>query len=369
MRYKLLLILNLILFLIPGCIIQFFPDTEEEKTLLVVEGMITDQYQTCRIKVSYSIAIGKMLIPKPVRGCKVSITDEEGIVYNLKEQYAGVYITDSTIFRGHANGTYKLFIRTSSNTYETDNIEMKSVPPIDSLYYEKVFIGLNEFGYPEEGCQIYLDSYDPLKECLYYRWDYMETWEFQLPYNVPNRICWKYRSSDKIFIRNTSVYNQARITKFPVQYISNLSDRLKVKYSILVNQYSLNAEEFIFWEKVKNVSENVGGLYDVTPMAIPSNIRCIEEPDQPVLGYFSVSSVARKRIFIKDTFLGSPNYYSICPGDTIYGNGPIPGLGVYVWVIVDHSTDSPPWRVLTEYQNCADCTLDGTNLKPSFWVD
>ena len=58
-------------------------------------------------------------------------------------------------------------------------------------------------------------------------------------YAVKNKVCWVTERSDEILIKNTSLYSQARVSKFPVLFISNSGDRLKETYSILVNQYSL----------------------------------------------------------------------------------------------------------------------------------
>jgi hypothetical protein len=139
---------------------------------------------------------------------------------------------------------------------------------------------------------------------------------------------------------------------------------------MLVKQYSLSQDEYNYWEKLKNVSQNVGGLYDVTPMTISSNIKCMNNPDEIILGYFSVSAVSQKRLFIKERFQGIPNFYYSCPGDTVYGgpNVPIEGLGSYVWVIIDQSYSlTNPYRVVTYSKECADCTTRGTTTRPSFW--
>ncbi len=371
MKSKYLIILIISLSLIAGCITQFIPDTDEATNILVVEGMITDKYRTNKIRISRSLPIGKLISPKPLKGCQVTITDENNIVYDLKEYPVGTYCTDSTKFCGHVGGKYILKIVTDNLIYVSSSMEMLPVPPIDSLFYEKeVIIESNEFGNTEEGCQIYLSTYDPERKCLFYRWDFAETWEFWLPFAVPNYQCWITKPSEQIYIRNTSIYDQARVTNYPLLFISNATDRLKEKYSILVNQYSLSQDEYSYWEKLQNISGNVGGLYDVTPMAIPSNIRCLNNPDEIILGYFSVSSISQKRLFIKERFLGMPNLYSQCPGDTIYG-GPyvhIAGLNSYVWVIEDQSFSlSNPFRVVTYSKECADCTTRGTTARPSFW--
>jgi hypothetical protein len=351
-----------------GCTVQFIPETDEDKELLVVEGMITDQNRKYTIKLSKSLPLGKVMVAKPVKGAKVSVSDEKGATFNFTEIQPGKYVSDSTKFRGRIGGKYTLYIRTTYLSYSSQSMEMKPAPQIDSVYYEKELINAsNELGLKEEGCQIYLDTYDPSKKCLYYRWDFTETWEFRLPYSVPNRVCWKSSVSDRIFIKNTVVYNQARVSKYPLHYISNMSDKLKVKYSILVNQYSLNESEYNYWEKLQNVSGNVGGLYDITPMAIASNITCNEDQTETVLGYFSVSAISQKRIFIEDKFQGIPNFYSYCPTDTIFGKGKIQDLNISVWVIEDYLDAETPFRVITSYKECADCTVKGSNIKPAFW--
>ena len=154
-----------------------------------------------------------------------------------------------------------------------------------------------------------------------------------------------------------------------MNFISNQTDRLKVRYSMLVNQYSLNEDEYTYWEKLQNISQQVGGLYDMIPSAISSNINCIEDPTDKVLGYFSVSAISSKRIFIKDFFSGVIDLYTLCASDTIIGTGPIPGLNQTVWVIVNNLASTPPNRIVTDSKGCADCTVRGTNIEPVFWKE
>jgi hypothetical protein len=359
-----------ILLLVIGCSVEFIPDPEENKEQLVVEGMITDQNRINRIRLSGSLPVGKPLVRKPVKGAVVTITDENAIITTLKESPAGTYSTDSLSFRGRVGGSYSLTIKINNVTYETDFIEMKPVPPVNSLYYKKeVITASRDTNYVDEGCRIYVDSYDPSGNCLFFRWDYAETWEYRIPYAVTNKVCWVTERSDEILIKNTSLYSQARVSKFPVLFISNSGDRLKETYSILVNQYSLNESEFDFWERVQNISQKVGNLYDISPMAIPSNIKCCENPEERVLGYFSVSAVTQKRLFIKDHFFGLPHFFIYCATDTITGKLPETGLNKDYWVIEDYGDEPLPFWVITTYRECADCTTRGTSVMPSFWQE
>jgi hypothetical protein len=136
-----------------------------------------------------------------------------------------------------------------------------------------------------------------------------------------------------------------------------------------VNQYSLNEDEYLYWEKLQNITEQVGGLYDMIPSAIPSNVYCLEDPNEKVLGYLSVSASSSKRIFIKDHFEGlvSPYTTDACIRDTIYEEGPIPNLDAYVWIIISHPSPPPYYMVITDNKECADCTVRGTKTEPDFW--
>jgi hypothetical protein len=113
----------------------------------------------------------------------------------------------------------------------------------------------------------------------------------------------------------------------------------------------------------------VGSLYDIIPANVNSNVICTQEPGQKVLGYFSVSAKSSKRLFVDDYFMGKINFYTDCIYDTIYGRGPIDGLGTYYWVLEDQSLSNPSFRVITDQKRCADCTTRGTNKEPSYWRD
>jgi hypothetical protein len=367
-------ILFLFILLLNGCIVQFIPETGEDQDLLVVEGLITDQPGPNTIRLSKSLPLGVKNAAKPLEGCIVTISDDLGNYYSLNETVAGTYVTNPTNFQGIIGRWYTLHINTSTDNnnlnYQSFPMEMKPVPPIDSIFYEKEVIKeSDEFSPAVEVCQIYLNTHDPENSCKFYRWEYSETWEFRLPFPVLNNTCWISNNSDKINIKTTAAFKEDRINRYPLNYISNLTDRLRVKYSILVNQYSLNEDEYVYWEKLQNIAEQVGGLYDITPALIPSNIWCVEDPNEKVLGYFSVSANSSKRIFIKDNFSGVINLYNQCIGDTIFDRGPIPNLNTSCWVLIDHSFPPPFYKVITFSKGCADCSVRGTTIEPVFWRD
>lgn len=369
--------LVLFLLLITSCIAQFVPEINEEKQLLVVQGLITDQPGNSIIRLSKSLPVVLKSAPRPLGKCLVSLSDDIGNNYIFSETLVGTYVPPP-LFQGVISRSYTLHINTNTGfnslSYESFPVEMKPVPPIDSIYYVKTVIEKPaEFYKGINGCQIYLNTHDPEKKCSYFRWEYSETWALRLNFDVPNHNCWISNNSKDIFIQSTASLSEDVIKSLPITYITNATDRLKTKYSISVNQYSMNEDEYNYWDKLKRLIEQTGGLYDLVPSSIPSNLWCVEFPEEKVLGYFSVSAVSAKRIFIKDNFEGIIDPYSDCVSSTLVG-GPdyIEGLGVTVWTLFDTPPipfSSPRFRVFTTTRGCADCTVRGTNVKPYFWVD
>ena len=365
----------LLLVFLPGCISQFIPRTSESAELLIVEGLITDKYGNSTIKLSKSMPLGIRSSANPVSGSEVTISDDLGSTVSFTETVPGTYVPP-TFFVGVIGQSYTLHVTTYSGSgilnYESFPMKMNPVPLIDSLFYEKVLIldNVEESSVVQEGCQVYLNTHDPSNNCRFYRWEFAETWEIEIPYTVPNKFCWVSDNSSVIKIKNTSTLAEDRINRYPINFVSNLTDRLSKRYSILVNQYSLNEDEYLYWEKLQNIAEQVGGLYDMIPSSIPSNVTCIDDPTEKVLGYFSVSANTSKMIFIKDQFKGLVNQYpdNQCIADTIFGGEPFPAnLNISAWIIINNFM--PPFNVITYTKGCYDCTTRGTTTEPDFWTE
>lgn len=326
------------------------------------------------VKLSWSIPFGEK-ISVPLSGCEVSVRDDFGHTYQFYESsIPGTYNSDTSEFRGVVGRKYSLHINTNYATpthysYECEPIELKAVPPVDSLYFEKVLIREETpTSGAVEGCQIYLDTYDQQGDCRYYRWTYTETWKIVLPYfQVAHPICWASYNSQNTDIKSTIVLSEDRVSRHPVTFISNETDRLSERYSILVRQYSMSQDEFDYRSRIRDVTQNVGGLYDVMPSSIVGNLFCVEDPNELVLGYFSVSARTSRRIYIDETFKGLENPYIWCEEKRWPLDANIPMLNEYRWIIFYDTREG--YCITTLDHNCADCTLRGTATKPDFWED
>lgn len=373
MRTAIYTALTFLILFATGCVTQFIPDIEETRELLVVEGLLTNQANST-VKLSKSFPLGEKGKSLPLSGCSVWITDDLQNSYNLPETSKGTYTMYAA---GEVGRKYTLHVRTNNSyvngySFESLPVEMLPVPVVDTVYYKKIAIQAEgPFNNIPDVCQIYLDTKDQTGRCRFYRWDFTETWEIRLPFDKAlNPLCWVTEVSKEINVKSTAGLSEAEIRQYPLHYITNESDRLKEKYSMLINQYSLTEEEFLYWDKLRAVTQDVGSLYDITPASIPNNIHCVENPAEKVLGYFSVSAKSSKRIFIKDYFREQPNFYHDCIHDTIFGNYPvIPHLNESVWIL-DYNYGpgaNPPFTSITYTRGCSDCTVRGTKIKPPFW--
>jgi hypothetical protein len=242
-----------------ACVALYTPELEETGEFLVVQGMIDDTDERDTIKLSMSFPLGNIKDTRPVAGAAVSFSDNSGNITILQEITPGIYVTPDG-FRGVAGRYYTLHISGAENrSYESDPAEMVPVPPIDSLYYEKIVID-EPSGYYKgiEAGQIFLDTHDASNTCRWFRWNFVETWIFRLNFSIENKLCWIYSWSKDLDIKSTVSYSGSEIQRHPVTYISHLTDRLMVRYSILVDQYSLNEAEYLYWEKLR--SEGFKGL-------------------------------------------------------------------------------------------------------------
>jgi hypothetical protein len=107
----------LFLFILSSCITQFVPKTNEDKELIVVEGLITDQPGINTIKLSKSLPLGTTNLPNPATGCTVTVSDDLGNKFSLRETDPGTYVTDPDVFQGTVGRQYTLHISTNYAFY------------------------------------------------------------------------------------------------------------------------------------------------------------------------------------------------------------------------------------------------------------
>ena len=132
---KLRIIITLIaVFTLYTCIDPFSPKLKGYDSLLVVDGLITDENSKYTVKLSSTIQ-DQNTSPEMVPDATVSISDEDNNITLLDNYGNGIYKSDSLKLRGISGKKYILHILTSQGAeYESEQCLMQPDPDIDSVY-------------------------------------------------------------------------------------------------------------------------------------------------------------------------------------------------------------------------------------------
>ena len=379
------------------CIDPYVLKLNKYESLLVVDGLITDESVPYTIKLSKTYQ-DKDVLPVMVTNAEVNVKDKNGNTSAFMEVAQGIYRSDPDHFIGKAGETYTLHIKTNDGLeYESTPCLMTPVPEIDSINFTPDKEFFDNGNTEETGIRIFVNTGNETGSCKYFRWKFEEVWKFKTLYpaayeyhggsqvsSVPveNQVCWKYRQSKEIIIHSTESQQTNRVNRQPLKFIAPArSDRLLQQYSILVKQYSLSEAEFEFWNNFKQVSESGGDIFEKQPFFIAGNIRCLNKGNEKILGYFQVSAVKQKRRYITKNDLRGidlPYYRYPCnivevefrstpslSNDQIYSL--YTGMGYVFAYPMYHGLALIGMAFST--RECSDCSLTGDSRKPDFWVD
>jgi hypothetical protein len=262
-RFKLL---PLLLLLLISCEKKIdWPLHTNEPKVIVIEGVITNERMAHEVKISRPMAdINGQ--PVPVSGAFVAIfeSDQAGNnkAYRLHEVRPGRYLTDSTV-RAFFGRLYRLYILYQGREYYGDSY-MVQVEQLVELSYDK--IADTEF------------------------WYEMNLKETKRPSMVEINLNWGHL----IGFRNLpKEETQARIVYYTVKFrdVNKIFKPAKERVPFPVGtrvyrrQYSMNPEQEEFVRTLMAETEWRGGLFDVQPGNVRTNL------SEGAVGYFSVSQV------------------------------------------------------------------------------
>ena len=149
-----------------------------------------------------------------------------------------------------------------------------------------------------------------------------------------------------------------------MHFVDTRSQRLSYLYSLLVNQYSISATTFDYWDKMKINLEQKDGLYTKQPISVIGNLTNITHPEKVVLGNFAVAGVSRKRIFVSDVQGIDANFEPCKSSSLRFGLWDVSPLDYPAYL---DGNDQTYFNAQLS-PGCVDCTRNGgTTIKPTFW--
>lgn len=345
---------------------------------LVVDGVInTAAGGVTTILLSRTRNLYDTVLTRPENNATISIQSANGTSYALLASGTqGAYVSPPLNLA--ASGQYKLAITTADGKkYESDLTKSKTSPPIDSVTWNQ----------DDKGVNLFVNTHDASGATQFYRWQFIETWEYQSQLQTPwgyrngqvyaldfteiANICYPNAYSTDVLIANTLALTEDRIANQKIGFFAQDDSTLSHRASFLVTQFALSAPEYFYWQTIQKNSQKLGTLFDLQPSQLVGNIHCVTNPTEPVVGYVSAGAVQEQRIFIDHlqlrnwaTFRGNyacmtsavdrdPNNFTTIPmPDDSYGP----------WYFVSGGP------LMIAKKVCLDCRLSGgTNQKPSFW--
>lgn len=358
-----------------GCKEEFNPPVKALQTnYLVVEGFINAQGST-NITLSRTVQLKDTATFESERGAMITIMAEDNSTISLSESIAGRYQSDSVSL--NKNQKYRLFIKTiEGEEYLSDYFSVKKTPPIDSVSWRD----------ENDGANIYVNSHDEPGNSRYYKWTYEETWAIQSEWavlagyvngNVAARnteeilkmyFCWRSNNSSNILLGSTARLSDNIVSMIPVVNIPHYNERLRIRYSILVKQVALDRQAYEFYQVMKKNTETTGSVFAPLPTDLSTNIHCVSNPSEKVVGYMSVSTEETKRIFISHDDVPGWNYQSECVTEFVDAESSLTAFannGLIPYATKTEGRNTVGFYASTE--PCMDCRVRGTNVKPDFW--
>lgn len=398
-----ILLLILFPFLIISCTDPYVLRTDNYEEAVVIEATITNELKKQEIKVSKTYKFeenGPTLIDDAV----VNVTDSDGTVFEF-EYNSGKYVSVNP-FQAETGKQYKLLVITDNGkSYTSNNETLTTVNPIQDVVPTVTFKdGIR-------GVAMNVKSFDPTSSSKYYRFEYEETYKIIAPkwvsvkavvtYTPPTnpigtidliprtteaRVCFSSDKSNNLLLTSTNNLNEDRVN-FPVRFIKSNDYTIANRYSILVRQYIQNLASYTFYTTLKEISGSGSILSQNQPGFFSGNIKCVENTNEKVIGFFDVASVSSKRIFF--------NYNEVFPNEALPKypykcdiNPETPQENVFKFCFSPFDFTCQGYTVLSllasetyvyyDFYNdsyelyptpCGDCTSFSSNIIPSFWID
>jgi hypothetical protein len=233
--------------------------------VIVVEGLLTNERKAHEVRISEPMADPNGT-PQPVSGAFVAIHETGKAVrraYRLQEVQPGRYLTDSTV-RAVFGRLYQLFIFYQGQEYWGDSSYMVPVDKLDTLRYQKV--PGKELWYE----LIFRETPHPSMVEIDLNWGHLLGFRNLPPEQTRAKIIY-------YTVKTVDVNKIFRPAKERVPF--------PVGTRVTRRQYSMNQVQEEFIRSLMAETEWRGGLFDVQPGNVRTNL------SEGAVGYFAVSQV------------------------------------------------------------------------------
>lgn len=372
LKSKLVFLIVLIIFT-SSCTERFFLKVDEDVSILVVDGKITNETGACEVRLFRTVSFSEDYQFSPERNATIILHNSNGDYEILIESEPGIYHRSSKDVKGEIGLSYWVEIKTESGeAYESIPETMQSPYEISSMYGKEVEVIMDDNS-KAKAIRICFDAVNKENSSSFLRWEYRETYEWRSPFDIsqkvsqnPAQIC--YPINDFKLINVFDASEQATKEVFQLTTTTIFQNEVKLLYNYLIDLrlYTVSQENFTFWEKMKSIHQANGSLYDIVQANILGNVTACDD-ECKVLGYFEVSSKEKgQQFFYENNFsLELADFPEECEEFDIYLDRTTPDPMKY------HILKTKPMGTQTVYTvrrlECYECNIKYPVSKPSFW--
>ena len=314
-------LLLLAAFAATSCVYDFRPQVDGEGGYLIVEGdiVVGDSFD---ILTSWSSSLVDTTQGDErwqiLNTNKMHIEASDGTRYE-NQFSSGIWLPGGGSPRGHfdlreadPSLQYRLVLENVRGTYVSSWASPMSPGQIDSLSYR-----ISE---DRTTMSILVAAHADDTSESYYRWSVEETWEYHadvhayykyieeggvgqilpMPESESLYYCWTGSRRPEIMTGSTQGLVENRLADHLLYTMTNRDVRLSILYRADVRQMRIPEEAYRYWQVMERNSSDIGGLFSPEPSELRGNVVCVERPEELVLGYVGVMSVATRRLHIKN---------------------------------------------------------------------
>lgn len=368
-----------------ACVEPFDAHVSAKKLdVLIVDGFINIGPGKTRIILSKLNSLDEEQLIQYENDAEVRIESNLDETFSLTESESGIYT--SSELNLPADKQYRLYVKLSNGKeYRSEFLIPKITPPIDSVHWE----------YKPDLLYIYANAHDQTGKSRYYWWGYQEDWQIKTPFKAdlkydpaespsifprpdPEMLamhnCWKKVKSDGLIFGSTITLTDDNI-KFPIVRLPHASEKISVKYSIIVSQHTMTEDEFNYLTLMNKNTSQTGSFFDPMPSQLFGNVNRINNSEEIVIGYVGAYTTEKTTLFIlaeelPPSDVSQPN----CIKDLIQfpdtpenralklgGNNP---------VYIPYQLISDPFNpmiIAMPARDCMDCRSSLTGPRPDYW--
>lgn len=326
-------LLLLLLIILTSCIEPIQLEQDVEVDLLIVEGGITTEEKVHEIRLSRTAKYGSVFsgVISYETGALVFVRDNLGNLVQLEEEGLGVYQTPET-FAAILDRSYVVIIETNDGeVYQSIPQLLVSVPEIDSVFFE-FYEDTESIDPTPSGVNIVIEYTDDNDNQNYYKWETTGTYKIETSPElyVPPRsevpvpkdccdVCFLNEVGTEIKVSSDRLYNGN--TNQQTIFIEDDGFRFYEKYIIEIDQLSISLDAYQYFDLLIEQLSISGDIFDPPPAQITGNILNVTDPDEDVIGFFTVSDVNSNQFEIYAADLPELVPLPIIPDDCREVNG------------------------------------------------